>query len=379
MKHIAALLCLFLIPVVAKAAEKPEPFMLLRALQDMQNRIAVGDVGAQTGQGELVAEIGAEFERVSPETWKDPRNVRALAIYLFSGGAPGPVRRLLAADFIPHDSVNLLRGALAYGEGRQTEARTLLMPFDPLKVPASFGGHLALIQGALLARTSPEQALASLDIARLLAPGSLVEETALRRSAFVAAQIGNLDLFATLGNRYLRRFPKSVYGRDFRERLPAAVASFTPKALEHAFPRVVTLIGELSQELRRSTYLAVARQAVMSGNVGIADSAASLAMELTAVGSVERTRAELYRSVGGLLGPNTEKAIISLATVQTKGLEREDRELLAAARYAADMLRPSLDDAPALPVDKRPAPTESMLLAMRALEDSEKLLQAGQR
>ena len=355
--------------------ERPAPFMLIRALQDLQNKIVLGDASAQTGQGKLVAEIGAELLRTSPEAWKDIRNVRALAVYLFTGGTPGPVRRILAAGVIPDESDSLIRGALAYAEGRPTEARALLSPLDPFSVPASFGGYLALTQGALLARDEPAQALAALDVARLLAPGTVVEETALRRSAFVAAQMGNLSQFGSFGNRYLRLYPKSVYGRDFRERLPAAIASFPPQVLQTEFMHVVALIDELNPDQRRSTYLAVARVAAMKGKGEVSSSASELAAKNSAPGSPDRARADLYRSAGTLTGPQGEAAPGLLAKIDGADLSPEDRELLAAARFVSEQLYPSFAGDVWLPEDQRPADTESMKVAARALAESNRLIQ----
>ena len=364
---------------IADEPERPAPYILLRALQELQNRIALGDVPAQAGQGQLVAEIGTEFLRTPPSAWKDARNARALAIYLFSGGVPGPVRRIYAAGVVPGESEDLIRGALAYAEGRQVEARSLLGSLDPMAVPASFGAYLALIQGGLLARDEPAKSLGVLDIARLLAPGTVVEETALRRSAFIAAQMGNLDLFASFGNKYLRLYPKSVYGKDFRERLPAAVASFPAQVLQSNFKNVVPLIEELSPDQRRATYLAVARVAALRSKSEVSISASNYAAKTAEAGSRDSARADLYRAAGSLLGAHPEEAVAALAVQSGIGLSREDRELLAAARFVSDQIYPKFTDAESLPDDQRPPASDAMKLATRALADSDRLLQGSPR
>ncbi|TIV45467.1 MAG: chemotaxis protein MotC, partial [Mesorhizobium sp.] len=93
-------------------------------------------------------------------------------------------------------SLAIAKGVVAYLNGRPANAIEMLKPIDPMSVPPDIGAFLALVKGSLLAADDPAQALALLDEARLLSPGTLVEEAALRRSVGIAAAQGDAARFA---------------------------------------------------------------------------------------------------------------------------------------------------------------------------------------
>ncbi|TIP53397.1 MAG: chemotaxis protein MotC, partial [Mesorhizobium sp.] len=70
---------------------------------------------------------------------------------------------------------------------------------------------LALVKGSLLAADDPAQALTLLDEARLLSPGTLVEEAALRRSVGIAAAQGDAARFALASTQYVASYLYSPY------------------------------------------------------------------------------------------------------------------------------------------------------------------------
>ena len=56
------------------------------------------------------------------------------------------------------------------------------------------------------------------DIARLEAPGTLIEEAAVRRGIEIAAKLGDAERFEFFAIRYASRFPRSMYAEAFRHR-----------------------------------------------------------------------------------------------------------------------------------------------------------------
>lgn len=200
------------------------PFQLVRTLQAMQDDMAGGSAAALAGQRALLQRMEEEFADADPLVWQDRRNSRALVAYTLGGGRPVTLRRLLASATPPDGDEALMRGALAFVEGDEATARRYLTDIDPRSLPASLGGQLALAQAALLVGQNPQGALLLLDTARLLAPGTLVEEAALRRQIFVASELDDLARFETLSGQYLRRFRRSVYAGNFRRRFAAALS-----------------------------------------------------------------------------------------------------------------------------------------------------------
>jgi hypothetical protein len=85
---------------------------------------------------------------------------------------------------------------------------------------------VAMIQSALVAKEDPGEAIRLLDQARVLAPGTLVEETALRRELVLADEIADIDKFTFLSSEYIWRFPSSAYFESFRQRFVASTIHF---------------------------------------------------------------------------------------------------------------------------------------------------------
>ena len=73
-----------------------------------------------------------------------------------------------------------MRAAMAYGENRNAEAMELLAEIDPRSLDASIAGHVALVRRSWRRRRIADKALALVGEARLLAPGTMIEEAALR-------------------------------------------------------------------------------------------------------------------------------------------------------------------------------------------------------
>ena len=203
---------------VSAQTETPAPYHLIRALQSEQDELVRGG-GTLPAQGKLLAQIARAFEGTPIEAWRDPKNAAAAAIFLFSGGSSAAVRKLLATGAFAEADTPLLRGAAAYADGREGEARAHLLPIGPEEICPSVGGHLALAQATLIGRRDPPKAMERLDWARLLIPGTIVEETALRRQIFLTADARDFAKLLALAERYRRRFPASAYAAAFQPKL----------------------------------------------------------------------------------------------------------------------------------------------------------------
>ena len=117
-----------------------------------------------------------------------------------------------------------MRGAIAYELGHETEARRLLGAFDPKSLELTLGGQVAFVQSMLLTTLDPDKAVGLLDLARLLSPGGLVEEAALRREVVLLGEIArDADKFMALAIEYMNRFPKSPYADNFLKTFAASL------------------------------------------------------------------------------------------------------------------------------------------------------------
>ncbi|MEH0071242.1 hypothetical protein V6L77_14355 [Pannonibacter sp. Pt2-lr] len=196
---------------VAALPQASAPYEMVRTLQMLQGQVAQGNTQAHLAQRTLLQHMNEMFLAAPPSTWADARNARAAVIHLLSGGHPDVIRKLLTLKAAPAVEEDLMRGALAYVDGRPEEARRLLSGYDPMDMAPNLGGQVALVRSALEVADNPKEAMRLLAIARLLMPGTLVEEAALRREVFVAGKLGDIEGFQSLSIRYLRRFRGSIY------------------------------------------------------------------------------------------------------------------------------------------------------------------------
>ncbi|MFD1476558.1 hypothetical protein, partial [Ancylobacter polymorphus] len=322
----------------ASAANAPELppapplYREVRELQRLQDRMAAGEPNALTAQNALIARIDQSFRAADASAWNDPQNARALIVFALSGGGPGVLRAVLGQGASPAVDERLLRGTLAYLEGREPEALKQLGEIDARQLPDSLAGQVALAQAALWVRRDPPRASVLLGRARLLAPGTLVEEAALRREIFIAAQANELASFERLTSTYLARYRHSVYAGNFRLRFAAALTrmSFIDSADE--FHRVHELLAPLEPESRREVALLIAQAALAQGKTTAAALASELVLKGTVFGSLEADRATLYRAAAIIAAPGRfDEASAALASIARERFGSEDARLLGAA------------------------------------------------
>ncbi len=317
----------------------PEPFVMMRTLQTLQEQIAHGNAAAQAAQPKLMAHIADVFLAAKPDVWHDVRNTRAAALFLLSGGKPSVIRTVMAASSMPPETDRLLKGALAYGEGEDETARTLLGPIDPRSLPSTLGGHLALTEATLLSNEDEAKAGRLLDLARLLLPGTLVEEAALRRQIFLLANTSTVDRFAALSRQYVRRFGHSIYAINFRQRFTAAAIALGIGDDLGSFGKLEPVIAELQPDEQRGLYLAVARAAIVRGRTVAARFAAERAANLAKSQPVDAARSVLYGAASQVASDAPDKAVALLEGIDPARLSASDAALREAALAVARSVR----------------------------------------
>jgi chemotaxis protein MotC len=321
------------------AAPSGEPYELVRSLQAVQDGIANGDTTAQRGHLALIRQIGERFLAADPNVWSNPQNGQAVVVYLLSGGTPQLVRKL------PREKLNLderlFNGALAYVEGRQDEARELLKDVDPRAIPLSLSGQIALVQGTLLASTEASRAIARLDDARLLSPGTLVEEAALRREILLVGQAEDFDKFEFLTLAYTHHYRSSIFEGDFWQRFSSALTRSSLALDERRFPRLSALLDQMEPASRLKVYLAISRTALVRGRLPVARLAGERALALSADSLADAERAHLFRGAARALADDYEAGLAELKAVDRSKLPERDGQLLnAALQLALDIRKP---------------------------------------
>ncbi len=354
----------------------PAPFVVVRSLQAVQDQVAHGSVAAQAAQAKMLLRVADVFAAADPAVWAESRNAHAAALYLFSAGHPATVRAVLDrhAAFTPEGD-RLVKGALAYAEGQDDTARALLGTFDPKSLPVRLGGHLALVMATLLADKEPVRASAMLDAARLLVPGTLVEEAALRRQIFLLADAATIDKFASLSRQYVHRYRSSVFAANFKARLTSFAVRLAVAGEVAQLSKLEPVFVELPQAERRAIYLTLARDALVGGRPEVTRYAAARAAALSPdPGQAER--AKLYAAAAAAASDTATAARSALGAIDRSRLPQRDLELRDAASSVAASVDAGLGD-PAQ--DMAASPPDSPAAALfdrgrRAMADSDALL-----
>ncbi|RTM07911.1 MAG: chemotaxis protein [Bradyrhizobiaceae bacterium] len=347
---------------LAQSARQPgEPYELVRALQAVQDGIANGDTAAHGSHIALIRQIGEKFLAADPAVWSNPQNSQAVVIYLLSGGAPQIVRKL------PRDKMNvderLFNGALAYVEGRQEEAREQLKDVKPRTLSSGLGGQVALVQGALFARTEASLAVERLDDARLLLPGTLVEEAALRREILLVGQAEDFDKFEFLTLAYIRHYRNSIYAGDFWQRFSTGMTQSSLALDERRFARIAALLEQIDRASRLKLYLVIARAAMVRGRLAVTRLAGERALTLSADASADRERAHFFRGAARALSEEYDGGLAELKAVDRSKLPERDVPLFNATVQLALDVRKPLPAGSAAAADKPPATPARLDLA----------------
>ncbi|THD49319.1 MAG: hypothetical protein E7774_01370 [Bradyrhizobium sp.] len=312
---------------------------MTRDFQTLQTRIAAGDKAAYAAQPERIAAIGAAIAAAKPELWQSKRETDAAVIYLLSGGQPRDIVHLLETGAVPESEAPLMRGALAYTLGSEDEAVKRLGSLDLRALSLRLASSIAFAQSVLETKRDPVKAIALLDQARLLAPGTLIEEASLRREAMLASDQRDIDRVALLSRQYVQRFGASVYADAFLQALADALTQTGTVDTPDNFTKFSAFFAALSPEARRGFLLMVARTAVIDGKCVVANTAAGGALKVAAADSAEEARGKLYQGAARILTNEYDAGLAELQSVASAKLDRHDQDLLAGARAVAAFLR----------------------------------------
>jgi chemotaxis protein MotC len=317
-------------------------------LQRLQAAIAAGDPAAYPNE---VAKLKAMTEAIAaagPEVWAEQRQAEALVVYILSGGALAPVVPLIRDDALVASDRSLARGALAYVSNHEADAASLLGPVDVESLDVRLAGPVAFARSVLEARRNPKAALADLDWARLIAPGGLVEEAALRREIGLLVEAHEARRMALLMRQYAMRFPASLYAPDFFHDIARKIARAGLADDPGDYRLLSEAAAPLRPEGRRDLLLTLARAAALDAHFDAAAAAAGEALQTAAPASTEDARARLYLGAVRIFSDAHDAALAELQAIDPTRLDRSDAALLTAARGVAAELRatPHVDAPP---------------------------------
>jgi chemotaxis protein MotC len=283
--------------------------------------------------------MGGAIATAQPETWKDRRQANSLVIYILSGGSLVDLAPLLKGDAVVESERALARGALAYVTNHEADAISLLGKADLNALDARVSGEVAFARSVLETKRDGKAAVELLDWARLLAPGGLVEEAALRREIALLAEAKDVGRTAMLTRQYATRFAASLYADDFFRDLAAAIVRFGLADDPGDYQLLSRAVVSLPPDSRRDFLLTLAKSAVVNTRFAAAAAAATEALGSARANSPEAMRARLYLAATRMFSDAYDAATADLRTIVASKLDPADVNLLAAVRRVAAELR----------------------------------------
>jgi len=327
-------------------------------LSSLQDAAAAGDRDSMSEQRQLLASIRTRYEAPDMEIEPSPSTISAMIVYVLSGGSPVVADRFANSEGLTNDQRLLIESVSHFMQGGNGEISGPLGRLDPLTFPSAQAGRLALAQAMLLPDKDPrKQELFAIAICAM--PGTLVEESALRRSVASAANAGQARLLWRRCDRYLRRFGNSVFAAEFVETLPNLAVEVQRNGGELRSLEFDIALAGLPVNRRRTAYMNLARLATGAGQTALVQFAARRARRLSVAGSREELSAQLYGAIHEVVGKHQNEVIATLQSIDAARLSPLDQALLHAAlnvyaKIVGPPRDPRLDSLP--PSDQRSMP-----------------------
>lgn len=317
-------------------ADALQPYQLVRSLQYVQDSVVQGDHSAMEMQRYLLGLIDERLRKADQEVFDNPRNVDAALIYAMSGGNPATLDLLALEDRFGHFDNEITTFLRAYLDGKAVGTQTPLDEILEIYRDSPLSPYIALVAANIRAGLNDDSALGLFDLARLGAPGTIIEEAALRRSLSIAAAAGDIDRSLHYAELYARRFARSPYAGMFADQLvDLAVEHYERMGSEG----VTRIAGFMPADSRRHIYLRISRRAAIAGKPELTLLAADAASALAEAGDpAPATLAGLYSGLVSVPTADIRQVTEALEQLGDAPLSPRDEALRKAARRIAEAI-----------------------------------------
>lgn len=325
------------IPAVTAHAQGPEdlpPYKMLRSLQAIQDAIVLGDHSATEMQRFMLAAIDKRLRESDATVFDDPRNVDAAFIYAMSGGNPETLSYLANQDIEGNFDSRVVDALTHYLAGKGGLMVESLAKAVPEYRSSRLGPYLYLVLGNGTAQQNPAKSLEYYDWARLTAPGTNIEEAALRRSIALATRGRMPDKGFAYSLSYARRFLTSPYASQFADVfVELAVENYS----EETEVKIQEILGFMDRPRQREVYLRIARRAAIGGLQELATLASARAEDLSDVADAgPKALASLYSGLVSIPSKGILEAVKDINAIPEAELSPRDRALREAATVIAE-------------------------------------------
>lgn len=340
-----------------------QPHHAVRMLSALQERIAHGEEAAVALQNAVVIEIANELKTYPPDVWKDVRNRQALIKFALSGGDPGRLRMVLGQKLFTENELPLAQAAYAYAEGNRSVVLRLLDKVDVYELPPSLAGHVALVKAIVVGNTDLARVVRLCDDARLLSPGTLVEETALRLAIEATITQGDHAKFEALTLRYFRRFPRSPFLAAVIKPVALTIADSGYSEREGGARWIGAVVQYLDPNKLVAFYTALADAGLRHSKLATTVHAARMAQKYVRKGSTEEAWALAYEGGALVIGGDRAEGLARLAAAESISANPSVQELIAAARAVVKLIiaQPAMLPPVEAPIAAAPPPASDAM------------------
>ena len=319
-------------PALAQDPGELAPYVMLRSLQFVQDSVVLGDHSASEMQRFMLEKIDRRLRSAEASIFHDPRNVDAALMYVMSGGNPATLEYLASRDIEGNFDNRVAVAMRKYLSGKGTLVAKSLGEMATEYRNEKIGPYLSLISGNVLVATDPKEALRFYDWARLTAPGTIIEEAALRRSVAISVDASMVEGALSYATKYARRFIHSPYASQFADFFVQLVVGHFGEISE---ADIADTLDFMDLDRRREIFLRIARAAAIAGKHDLTRFAAMEAEALAGNPGPEAL-ARLYRGFAGIPTSDIGSALQAIADVSDDTLTPRDRALREAAKAIAE-------------------------------------------
>lgn len=315
-------------------ADAVQPYQLIRSLQFVQDSVVRGDHSAMEMQRFLLGVIDDRLRKADQRVFDDPRNVDAALMYAMSGGNPATLDLLALQDRFGNFDNEITTVLRAYLDGRAARTKTSLEEILRIYHNSDIAPYLSLVAANVKAGMNDSGALEMFDWARLGAPGTIIEESALRRSLAIATKSEQLDKAIHYAILYARRFVNSPYAGQFADQLVQLTVEHFQSVGEN---NLTSVLAFMDRPRQREVYLRIARKAAIFGERELALLAADRAKSLSGADDLAPAAlAGLYSGLANISSNEVNEIDAALADLENAAFSPRDAALRQAARLIAN-------------------------------------------
>lgn len=258
--------------VLAAAADYAPPSTRRSVVAQAVRDVFLAQAGMARGDKEAPHQLKAAM-RILPPLLRRPdpeeltsTEVQSAALYVLSGGEPASLDALSISPRVAEAQRKLLQGVKDYASADLEKARKELDWQHSEQFNSVLAAQLSIARAQLLPVDDFEQSVRYLAFAADSVPGSLIEEAAMRRIVDRSANAKSSAVLFYWSQRYLRRFPNSLYYQDFQTSLVSAISSLMAKHVKLEPDALKELFRVAGESRAAALSHLVLLQALHSGN-----------------------------------------------------------------------------------------------------------------